>query len=243
MRSPWKNKVIRAFDEQAKIYSAHNTLQETIATELSAHLPALSASPKILEIGCGTGTFTRHLLDKYPKGEFLITDIAPEMLKHTQEHVIAREANICWDLLDGEHLESLGEKRFDLIVSNMAAQWFEAPKSALNALTHFLKPGGALYYSAPGPGSFKEWHSTLKNCGLESGVLEFKALPGIFEEKEMTVNYGSALEFLRSLKRIGAHTPRENYPPLRVPELRRACRNFDEEFSGASSWNIIYGKI
>ena len=71
--------VTAAFDASAPSYEAHAGVQRDVAARLARLLPDL-ARPRVLELGCGTGLFSRHLVARYPEGRFVLTDAAPAML-------------------------------------------------------------------------------------------------------------------------------------------------------------------
>ena len=61
--------VTRSFGARAATYEAHADLQRDVAARLARLLPEL-ARPRVLELGCGTGLFSRHLVARYPDGRF-----------------------------------------------------------------------------------------------------------------------------------------------------------------------------
>ena len=67
------------FARRAATYEHHAGQQRAIARKLARYLPELE-SPSVLEIGCGTGFLTRHLVARYPRGAITVTDIAPQMV-------------------------------------------------------------------------------------------------------------------------------------------------------------------
>ncbi len=235
----WKEKIAGSFDGSAEGYDQYSEIQELAAAHLTQELPVLQ-QPKVLEIGCGTGLLTRKLLEKYPDGEFQITDISSRMVERAKSQVNG-SAKIDWAVMDGEKPSCAGS--FDLIISNMSFQWFEDAPGAIKKLRQYLMPGGKIFYSVPGPESFKEWKSVLSDLGLQSGVLNFPDLPGVFKEESHIIHYDSALSFLQSIKAIGAGTPRPDYKVLGYTDMKRACRRFDQQFEGQVSWHIQYGCI
>ena len=59
--------IAQSFGARAASYEEHADLQRTVAKRLARLLPPLAA-PRVLELGCGTGLFSRHLLARYPTG-------------------------------------------------------------------------------------------------------------------------------------------------------------------------------
>lgn len=237
MHSEWKQKVAYNFDERAHAYSRYSSVQDAAARNLAGDLPEFEA-PGVLEIGCGTGTLTQYLLDVYKGGQFHITDISPQMVAHARER-IGTTCRVEWSVMDGENPG--GNRRYDLIIGNMVFQWFENVDQAFAKLRRLLKPGGVLLYTVPAPACFREWQSVLAELSLPVGLLELKTFPGVFREEEMAVNYESTLHFLRSLKGLGAHTPRSGYTRLSHADLLRACRGADEKYNGQITWRVLYG--
>ncbi len=234
----WKDNVIRNFDNKSAIYDQNCEIQKSIAQSLAADLPDRNISD-ILEIGCGTGNLTKYLLCLYKDKNFCITDISPAMVKNAKEKFPNK--NIKWAVFDGENPNT--SQKYDLIVANMAFQWFENMDKALENLTNLLKPNGSLFYSVPSKQSFKEWKATLKSLNLPSGILEFPTPPNIYRQEEMLVNYTNAFDFLHSIKDIGAGVARKNYIPLTPKQIKQACNKFDKDYKGNITWHILYGRI
>ena len=196
MHSEWKGRVVERFDEQAISYGRHNDVQTRIAHKLASALPDLSR-PNILEIGCGTGALTKHLLGRYPAAHFHITDISPKMLEEAQRQVPSSN-NIKWTVIDGEAFPA--DKTYDLIVSSMTFQWFEEPNQSIGALKRLLSPAGKLFFSVPSPQSFPEWQSTLSALNLPLGFSSQAHWDGIFQEDRLTLKYGNTIHFLKTMK-------------------------------------------
>ncbi len=239
MSSEWKQNVVRNFDARAHEYDRYSSIQTLIAQSLVHDLPAL-VTPDVLEIGCGAGALTQHLLNAYADGHFYITDISPKMVEQARER-IGDVQGVDWGVMDGEN--PANDQRYDLIVGNMVFQWFENTDEALAKLQSLLKPGGVIFYTVPAPTCFKEWRSVLSGLSLPDGVLEFSTLPGVLRNEEIMVEYESTLDFLQSMKRIGAHAPRGGYEKLNRTDLLRACHRADEEFQGKMTWDILYGRL
>lgn len=237
MTSSWKEQVLKSFDTAAPDYEAHSDIQKQTAQELINLCPEHAES--VLEIGCGTGSLTRHLLERYPQAQLDITDISPAMLDAARQSVDVEHVN--WKVMDGENPNL--NQTYDLIIANMAFQWFEDLPAALERLKTHLNPGGQILYSMPGSESFYEWRSVLAELSFESGVLPFRSAADLIKEEEHSVKYPGALEFLRSIKKIGAQKAKPDYVPLSPAQLRRACTLFDKRFDGEVTWHILYESV
>ncbi|HSD93270.1 MAG TPA: methyltransferase domain-containing protein [Methyloceanibacter sp.] len=227
------------FGARAGSYELHAGLQRAIADKLAGFLPELER-PRVLELGCGTGLFSRHLVKRYPDGYFILTDVAPEMIAECRRNLAPfGPAQISFEVMDAG--EAGGHAGLDLIVSSMTLHWLPDPVASLERLSRFLAPGGTLLYATLGPESFAEWRSTLAAEGLPSGLVGLRALPGVVGEEKLMPD-ADALSFLRRIKAIGGLTPQAGYAPLSPGSLRRAIRA-----AGAGgqriTWHIVYGAL
>lgn len=228
------------FGARAASYEAHAGLQAAVARKLAAHLPDLSA-PAVLELGCGTGLLSRHLLARYPGGRFVLTDGSPAMIAECRRNLADIDGpSVRFEVMDAGRPG--GDGGFDLIVTSMTLHWLPNPLASLNRLSALLSPGGVVMFASLGPDSFAEWRTALAIEDLPSGVPNLPAIPGVIEEEYLTPDKDS-LSFLRRIKAIGGLTPQEGYQPLPPGALRRAIRATNLRFGGRVTWHIVYGRL
>ena len=231
--------VAASFGARAESYERHAGLQRAVADRLARLLPERQ-SPRVLELGCGTGLFSRHLIGRYPDGSFVLTDAAPAMIAECRRNVASGgDARISFEVMDAG--QAGGHADLDLIVSSMTLHWLADPVASLERLSRLLAPGGVLLYATLGPESFAEWRAVLARESLPSGLAEIAPLPGVVEEERLTPDT-DALSFLRRMKAVGGLTPKEGYAPLSAGELRRAIHAADTSFGGRITWHIVYGR-
>jgi malonyl-CoA O-methyltransferase len=232
--------IAQSFGARASSYEENADLQRIIAERLARLLPPLTA-PRVLELGCGTGLFSRHLLSRYPDGRFLFTDLAPSMVEKCRMNLAgAGGKRVSFDIMDAARPTADGP--FDLIAMSMTLHWLADPEAALATLRQRLAPNGVLVFATIGGKSFPEWRDALVTQGLPIGILDTPDLPGIVDEEQLVVD-ADALGFLRRMKAIGGLTPREGYAPLPAGALRRAIRAADETHGGRITWHIVYGRL
>lgn len=228
------------FGAHAASYELHAGLQRAVADKLAGYLPELER-PRVLELGCGTGLFSRHLVQRYPHGHFVLTDVAPAMIAECRRNLTGLgPAHISFEVMDAG--EAGGHAELDLIVSSMTLHWLTDPVASLRRLSKLLAPNGVLLYATLGPESFSEWRATLESEGLQSGLAEIRPLPGVLAEERLAPD-ADAMSFLRRMKAVGGLTPREGYRPLAPGALRRAVRTADTRFGGRITWHIVYGRL
>ena len=228
------------FGARAESYEQHAGLQRAVADRLARLLPDLKR-PRVLELGCGTGLFSRHLVKRYPEGRFILTDAAPAMIAECRRNLTKLGASrISYEVMDAG--EAGGHAELDLIAASMTLHWLADPNAALERLRRLLAPQGVLLYATLGPESFAEWRKVLAAESLPSGLPDIKKLPGVVEEERLVPDQ-DALSFLRRMKAVGGLTPREGYVPLSPGQLSRAIHAADDRFGGRITWHIVYGRL
>ena len=77
--SIFEEKIIESFSKYARSYDRYAILQKSMAERLASYLPE-TTPPHIIELGCGTGLFTRHLLT-LPIKNLILNDISSAMVE------------------------------------------------------------------------------------------------------------------------------------------------------------------
>jgi malonyl-CoA O-methyltransferase len=232
--------IAASFGARAQSYERHAGLQRAVADRLARLLPDREG-PNVLELGCGTGLLSRHLVARYPEGRFVLSDAAPAMIAECRRNLAgAGSARISFEVMDAG--EAGGHADLDLIVSSMTLHWLADPVASLERLKRLLAPGGVLLYATLGPDSFAEWRGVLAREGLPRGSAEIKPLPGVLEEERLVPDQDT-LSFLQRMRAVGGLTPKEDYASLSPGALRRAIRVTDAEHAGRITWHIVYGRL
>jgi len=237
-------RIAARFGAKADVYETHAGLQQGVARRLASLLPDVRPTQdkplRVLELGCGTGLLSRHLVARYRGAEFMLTDAAPDMIRAARSNLSDTPANIAFEVMDAG--APVAYENLDLIVTSMMLHWLPLPLESLARLRGYLAPGGALMFATLGPNSFAEWRAVLAKEDLPAGTPHLPPLPGIIEEEHLTPDNDS-LSFLRRMKAVGGLTPRDGYLPLSPGGLRRAIRATDLRYGGRVSWHIVYGRL
>lgn len=238
-----KKQVIDRFNQSAATYDSAADLQRSVAGDLASKLEGIRAD-SILEIGCGTGLLSQELVTLFPTADFLLTDIASQMIEHCQRRFSSqpRVKTLC---VDGENL--LLDSSFDLIVSSMTLQWFNQLENSFHRIKALLNPKGRFIFSLPGTHSLREWRDVCETFGVPVATPDFyskeklqEILPACdFRVVEYKQPHQTLFSFLQSLKKIGARAPRAGYDVLSPGKLRRLLKCFQKEVT--MTYEIIYG--
>lgn len=251
MTAMHRHRIEEAF-AAADAYDRNARVQRRVAELLADQIAAtnLPARPRILEIGCGTGFLTDALMRRGIKGDWLITDIAPAMIARCRDR-IGDGPDRRFSRLDGEYGTPEGAGSFDLVCSSLVMQWFEDPAAALGRMLRWLAPGGQCLFATLGANSFAEWRAAHMTVGLAPGTPDFSSVGeleaatpegwrGALAVHDMVERHADALDFMRSLKAIGAGTASSDHKPLAPADLRRVMRCF-EEGGAAVTYEVVIG--
>jgi malonyl-CoA O-methyltransferase len=244
-----------AFGAAAQDYEAHADVQRIVAETLAQLAqnqplsPQLADSPRILEIGCGTGLLTRELRTRFPAAELIVTDLSPDMVAATMADGMVGAQFMA---MNGE-APVFDRPYFDLIISSLAFQWFSDLEGAIARLFALLRPGGTLMFSTMAQRSFMEWRTAHERHGAQAGTPDYPSLGQlqamlarhadafVFDE-DYVQNFGGARGLHRHLKGIGATVPFEGRAATSPAILRRVMRAFDDG-GGHVTYHVAFGRV
>jgi malonyl-CoA O-methyltransferase len=146
------------FSKFARYYDTYATVQNHAARMLIKKLQSDNIE-SILDIGCGTGNYTRLLIEKFPKAKIKALDISEEMISVAKNKL--NLAGVEYVVVDAETEEFKGE--FDLISSNATFQWFNDLEKMLNRFEKLLKKDGLILFSMFGQETYNELNASLKD--------------------------------------------------------------------------------
>ena len=199
-----KRRLRLRFSKAFPLYEAQALIQKEMATELVHALEALKRKlDLVLEIGAGTGLFSREALRRLVIRSYLASDIVPESGDYL------RGLPLFFVAADGEDLSWIRGK-FDLIVSNATFQWFLNPRKAFVQMAGRLTPGGILAFTTFGPETMAEVFTAAKRPGPILSREEIKAIKEDYfiSLKERTwqkkLYFSSPREVLNHIRATGA---------------------------------------
>ena len=231
-----------AFARKAGSYAAHAGVQADAAQWLAEWLPNKPSNASCLELGAGTGIFSKHLANRFRKIES--TDISPEMLEHCRERLPEATCRV----LDAWAAPKWNEPQWDTICSSSLLQWTPSPVETLQNWSQRLEADGRLllgFFVAPSlpeldqvlngnsPVQWRspeEWQDAMHTAGLHIQRME---------SQTHRYHHRTALEFWRSLHGTGCNVSRR----LSTGTLRRLLREYEAKFttkSGvAATWTFF----
>ena len=227
-----KRLIAQRFAKAAHTYNEEAKVQAQVAHKAFRLLAQRVKAPcgPLLEVGCGTGIFSRMLLNGLRPARATLNDLCPQMV-HSVADLLARP-EVEFRTGDAESME-LGWG-WHVIASCSTLQWFERPERFFRKCREALADGGWMVLTSFGPDNLKELRG-LTGRGLpypDLHTLAAMAGEGMrvvhAEEERVTMRFASPAQVLRHLKETGATalsaTP---MPPAGVQQL---CREYSRAY-------------
>ena len=250
--------VLRRFSAGATRYEAHAHAQRLSAVDLLAYTEAsLGPAPdrggafKILDPGCGTGLYTRMLLDAFPAASILGVDVSEAMIRVARKGIDDPRARFA--VADAEEIAA---GSYDLVTSNAVFQWFLSLPRTLARMASLLPGGGLLTFSFFGPETYAELAEALREAaeghgrpGVAAGrdAPDFVAATAFHSREELSVALSAAFprwevverryrqefptlaDLLRSIRYTGTRGGggRESWSPGKLARVEKAYRERD----------------
>jgi malonyl-CoA O-methyltransferase len=207
------NPVIAAhFDKAASSYVCAAALQQQVALDLAAVLPATAPQQcrVLLDVGCGPGWYHPQLIKHC--SELWAVDLSAAMLAQAQTLGCASrylQADVCQI--------PIPDHSVDLIFSSLMLQWCATPKQAFQELCRVLKPGGTMLLSTLVQGSLAEFQQSWAGVDDDVHQLQLLATTEVLaqfqnlgvavgsQERQYQVFYPDVWALARGFKQIGAN--------------------------------------
>lgn len=254
--------IVANFSKCSASYDEHAQPQMHAANTLAQQLRLVASeipSGPVLELGCGTGLLSNSLIDTFAaQHDVIISDLSEEMLELCRRRTGAvdqsRQYGLHFEVIDAEDFSC--PPRFSLIISSFAFQWLSNLEATIGRLLSSLQPGGKLIFSVPCDGSFKEWQSLCRKTGVPytgnplmnqaffADIAAQNLCASSFYNQQYTIKFDSALDFFRSIKRLGASTPLTEKRLSSVQFTR--LLNFSEienPHGFESTYDVLFGEI
>ncbi len=267
-----KDLISKRFSKAVGTYDGAAAVQDAIAERMVSLLQyhdgrrgtaadGSNAVGKVLEIGCGTGLFTRKFLKAYSPERMWLNDICQAYEESLSDILCKGRDPVCPESVSGTGMDMGGGFVFlpgdaesldlpqglDMAVSCSAFQWLHDIPAFLRKVSNALNEGGILAFSTFGPDNLREISA------LEGASLHYLSLAGIksmipegmeilcAEECCQVRYFSSAMSVLRHLKDTGvAGIRREFWTRSRLEGFDRRYR---ERFSTDDGLSLTYHPI
>jgi malonyl-CoA O-methyltransferase len=240
-----------------------------MADALMGLLPAEANPGNILEAGCGTGRLTSRLRARFPKGNMLVTDAAPNMLAAARAALggtgLPGGGRVEWALFDAEGLSPAPEAviagaPFDLAAGNALVQWFPDLERHFRLIGALLARSGTYLVSGFREDNFPELNAILREEPFgyahfpghgRDAVRRAAAEAGLemprWEEESIESPYASPREFLQMIRGLGSSRRPEEGRPLTRAKLEHLEKAYRERYAleggVRATWRPWYARL
>jgi len=253
---PDKRQVAASFSRAAASYDSVAALQRDVGGELLRRLPVDRRINRWLDLGSGTGYFTRVLAERFAESEGLALDIAEGMLQHARPlggatHFIAGDA---------ERLP-LRDNTCDLVFSSLAVQWCADFSAVLSEAFRVLKPGGVFAFASLCVGTLYELRDSWRQVDGLVHVNRFREF-SIYEalcadsglqvsslqSRAHVLHYPDVRSLTHELKALGAHNLNPGRPGgltgrARILGLVEAYEQFRQPQGLPATYQVVYAVL
>ncbi len=117
----------------------------------------LSATDRVLDVGCGTGGTAVEAARRVPQGSVLGVDLSAAMLEVARRRSVeARLGNVTFEQADAQ-IHPFDAATFDVVLARTSAMFFGDRPAAFANLAQALRPGGRLVLLSWQPVARNEW--------------------------------------------------------------------------------------
>lgn len=244
------NPVAASFSRAASSYDKAAQLQQWTGLQLLRQLPAGFQPQSWLDLGCGTGFFTRRLAAAFPGAQAHALDIAQGMLQHARQ-LHPQALYLCGDA----QALPLASASLDLIFSNLALQWCPDMPGVLAEARRVLRPGGLLAFTSLAQGSLYELERSWQAVDEHRHVNSFRAFEDyrqlcrdsalLLQCEQVQQHFPSVSALSRNLRQLGAAHLQEGRSGRLTSrqQYQRLCQTYEGYRQPAglpASWQVVF---
>lgn len=233
------------FSKATRTYEQEATAQRQIASTMTHIIKAYTTPGEVqsaIEVGCGTGIFSRMILNEIAPRRFLLNDICPEMENYLAD-ILGNQ--VCFQAGDAETYPFAGQHH--LITSCSTLQWFNSPEEFFDRCYSLLHPGGYLAFSTFGSQNMKEITALTGNSLPYRSITKLKeALKNkyevLFSNEETIIKYFRApIDVLLHMKKTGVTGVRNQV--WTKSGINRFCEQYRHLFNTSKGVSLTYHPI
>lgn len=207
---------LRSFNRAAATYDRYSVVQRYVAQRQMERLAWLHLNPeRIVDLGCGTGSSTQLLREKFPQAKIIGVDLAEQMLAIAKTK-FQRDEQVKWLCADAMHVPLFPQSQ-DFIFSNLMLQWHNNISICFSEWLRLARAGGCLVLTTFGPATLQEirasWaevdgythvHSFLDIGKIGDSLMRAHWYDPVLETEIIRLEYTSLDDIFHDLKMIGA---------------------------------------
>ncbi|MCE4268830.1 MULTISPECIES: trans-aconitate 2-methyltransferase [Rhodococcus] len=134
---------MRSVTWNPEIYGRYADERSRPYIDLTSRIAA-QAPARVADLGCGSGSLTGILGERWPDARVVGTDSSPEMVAQAPTDL---PGNVTITLQDINEFDATG---YDVIVSNAALQWVPNHRELIDGWAETMAPGAWIAWQVPG---------------------------------------------------------------------------------------------
>ena len=172
----------KRFDRAAATYAEAAVVQREVGNRLLERFDIMRIAPSVvLDVGCGPGTHTVALAERFPDATVIAIDQSSAMVARAvpvspKQGWLARLSSIGGSARKGEtrglvadmNLLPLPREHANVLWSNFALQWANDLPALFIEWNRILKVGGVMMFTAPGPDTLIELRRAISRDETEA---------------------------------------------------------------------------
>ena len=253
---PDKRLVAASFSKAAASYDSVAQLQRDVGHSLLTRLPDGLQPSQWLDLGSGTGYFSRVLAQRFPNGVGVALDIAEGMLSHARV-----QGGATWHVAGDAEQLPLRDGSCGLIYSSLAVQWCSDFAAVLAEARRTLQPGGVLAFASLCAGTLHELRQSWRAVDGRVHVNRFRefadyqrlcADSGLevlgLDNVPHVLHYADVRGLTHELKALGAHNLNPGRPDgltgrARMLGLLQAYEAFRAPQGLPATYQVVYAVL
>jgi len=252
-------RLIARFNAAAPGYDAVADLQKYVGEQLLERMEMMRIKPeRILDLGSGTGIFSRTLARNYPATKVIELDIAEKMLATSRSRArrfFSRQQYVC---AEAERVP-LSPVSVDMVFSNLMLQWSHDYDKLFSEIFRVLDRNGLFIFSTFGPDTLRELRESwalvddyvhvnpfedMHNLG--DALVRAGFADPVMESDCVRVDYPDVHALMKDLKGLGAQNVNLGRRPSllgkdRFRKMLKAYEDFREQGRLPATYEVIYG--
>jgi trans-aconitate 2-methyltransferase len=100
---------------------------------------------RVVDLGCGPGSLTRALAQRWPGAIVTGVDSSPDMIEAAHEHTLPGRLDFVLADVRDWHPDA----QVDVVVGNAVLQWIPGHVGLIREMADWLSPGGAIAFQVP----------------------------------------------------------------------------------------------
>ena len=172
----------KRFDRAAATYADAGVVQREVGNRLLERFDMMRIAPSVvLDVGCGPGTHTAALAERFPDATIIAIDQSAAMVARAAPLVpkqgwLARLTSSSGNAGKGEtrglvadmNALPLAREHADVLWGNFALQWANDLPALFAEWSRVLKVGGVMMFTAPGPDTLIELRRAISRDEAEA---------------------------------------------------------------------------